>query len=53
MTGGLPIEVEVKAVIGSGSNYGAIRKPGERGYDMWREVCELLDGRAKCARSHG
>ena len=53
VTGGLPIEVEVKAVIGSGSNYGAIRKPGERGYDMWRKVCELLDGRAKCERSHG
>jgi hypothetical protein len=50
---GLPIEVEIKAVITSNNNYGSSWKPKDRGYDMWHEVCELLEGRSACAKSLG
>jgi DNA polymerase family A len=39
---GIPIEVEVKAVVTSDSNLGDSRKPTDRGHDMWMEVRDLL-----------
>jgi DNA polymerase I-like protein with 3'-5' exonuclease and polymerase domains len=44
VSGGLPIEVEVKAVIPATHNLGDLRKPGDKGYEMWAEVHELLEG---------
>jgi hypothetical protein len=44
---GLPIPAEVKAIITSRSNYGNMRQPGDRGYEMWAEVQGLLNDRLR------
>jgi hypothetical protein len=44
VTGGLPLTVTVKASVTSAHNLGDSRKPGNKGYEMWAEVRELLAG---------
>jgi hypothetical protein len=44
VTDGLPITVSVKAIVTSARNLGDSREPGDKGYEMWAEVRNLLDG---------
>lgn len=44
VTGGLPITASVSSKVTSARNLGDSRKPGDKGYDMWAEVRDLLNG---------
>ena len=44
VSGGLPITVSVKAYVTSAGNLGDRRKPGDKGFNMWTEVRQLLNG---------
>jgi len=47
VTGGLPIEVEVKTEVRAARNLGDCWARHERGYAMWHEVTELLAGKLR------
>jgi hypothetical protein len=44
VSNGLPITVSVKAWVTSTCNLGDGRKPGDKGFDMWTEVRQFLNG---------
>jgi DNA polymerase I len=44
VSGGLPITASIAATVTSNQNLADTRKAGDKGYDMWAEVRDLLNG---------